>query len=142
MFEKSFLQPARRNLRYILSSFSCRSPLRRPHAGKISCELLIPTRKIKERRKKMFLIIVSIILFIYAAIVFATGKNIFGNNNKYIKEEFYALYNKCSAVDLMLYIVLIDIWYFTNCSYWILIFSVVAVTLVIYIHCRKKGVFR
>ncbi len=81
----------------------------------------------------MFLIIVSIILFIYAAIVFATGKNIFGNNNKYIKEEFYALYNKCSAVDLMLYIVLIDIWYFTNCSYWILIFSVVAVTLVIYI---------
>ena len=90
----------------------------------------------------MFLIIVSIILFIYAVVVFATGKNIIGNNNKYVKEEFYALYNKCSAVDIMLYIVLINIWYFTNCSYWILIFSVVAVTLAMYIYCGKKGVFR
>lgn len=89
----------------------------------------------------MFLILVSIILFIYAAIVFVTGKSIFGNS-KYVKEEFYALYNKCSAVDLMAYIILINIWYFTNCSYWILIFSVVAVTLAMYIYCGKKGVFR
>ena len=39
MFEKSFLQHARRNLRYILPSFSCRSPLRRLHSGEISRKL-------------------------------------------------------------------------------------------------------
>ena len=105
-------------------------------------ELPTPKRKINERRKIMFLIIVSIVLFIYAVMVFITEKNIIGNNNKYVKEEFYDLYNKCSAVDLMLYIILINIWYFTNCSYWILIFSVVAVTLAMYIYCGKKGIFR
>ena len=39
VFEKSFQQPARLNLRYILPSFSCRSSLRRPHSGKISHKL-------------------------------------------------------------------------------------------------------
>ena len=36
LFEKSFPQSARPTLRYILPEFGCRSPLRRPHPGKIS----------------------------------------------------------------------------------------------------------
>ena len=39
LFEKAFLQSARPTLRYILSEFGCRSPLRRPHPGKISHKL-------------------------------------------------------------------------------------------------------
>ena len=37
--EKSFPQSARPTLRYILSEFGCRSPLRRPHPNKISHKL-------------------------------------------------------------------------------------------------------
>ena len=39
MSEKSFPQSASPSLRYILPSFSCRSPLRRPHSDKISHKL-------------------------------------------------------------------------------------------------------
>ena len=37
--EKSFPQSASPTLRYILPSFGCRSPLRRPHSDKISHKL-------------------------------------------------------------------------------------------------------
>jgi len=37
--EKSFPQSASPTLRYILPSFGCRSPLRRPYSDKISHEL-------------------------------------------------------------------------------------------------------
>ncbi len=39
MSEKSFPQSASSTLRYILPSFGCRSPLRRPHSDKISHKL-------------------------------------------------------------------------------------------------------
>ena len=39
MFKKSFPQCVRPTLRYILSEFGCRSPLRRPHPNKISHKL-------------------------------------------------------------------------------------------------------
>ena len=39
MSEKSFPQSASPTLRYILPSFGCRSPLRRPYSDKISHEL-------------------------------------------------------------------------------------------------------
>ena len=39
MLEKAFPRFARPTLRYISSEFGCRSPLRRPHPGKISHKL-------------------------------------------------------------------------------------------------------
>nr|UWD55814.1 MAG: hypothetical protein [Bacteriophage sp.] len=39
MSEKSFPQSASPTLRYILPSFGCRSPLRRPYSDKISHKL-------------------------------------------------------------------------------------------------------
>lgn len=89
----------------------------------------------------MFLIIISCLFFIYSIIIFITGNNYFFPKNNFVKEEFYPLYNRFNAIDLIIYITSIDFLYFTDFPAFILLLIMVLVPSIIYIYCKKKGMF-